>query len=209
MGPRKEDQPELTPSPPWHSQARPGTLSPREAAEVSGGYGYLAPGRGEAQGGIEDCCPRKGEMGGQVFWTPLSPSLFSLPFPEGYTRRSQCRAGLWGDAPSQQKGRMDTQHREGGRERAQEGACPVQRPSGRSSVQAVRCWKSAWPPPVQSRRLEARSLAVWSAGPRVHPLPRPVLGVSAWEMEASRQPPCLPGPSEGPVLGLLVPEAGG
>lgn len=150
--------------PPWPSQADQGPQTPERRkfqGEVMAIW-HLGEGRHEEK--LRTAAPGSWKWVPGVLDAP-NPSYSHSPFPEGYTRRSQCRARpssrFWGELSLPAEGKKgDKQHREGGRERAQKAETPVQRPRGRSHVQAVRCWESARPLPVQRQRLEAGRLAV-------------------------------------------------
>lgn len=131
------------------------------------------------------------------------------PPPEGY-KRNRCRARpslrlkgrLYPSGNGEQRWEVSTppsrrpecnrQHKDGAEERAENGESQVKRPRGppdpvgREQPPMGRGRESPSSAPLRSRdtgwRLE--SLAVWSAGPCVHPPPRPALGFS-WPLRLS------------------------
>lgn len=190
---------------------------------VPGGYGYLAPGRAEAQEPRAAAQERRSwgpgvlDSPGALRSSPSSPK----DTPEVRAGRAQ-PLGCGALCPSWDRGQggevsSNRQHNEGGQGRAKKVGSRVKRPRAGSSLQMARCWES--PQPHSSPETKAGGCEVWQFGLQVlvsitHPgqpsaslaRPRP-LGA---RRRPPFQPPVCPGHlKEACHVGPLVPEAGG
>lgn len=138
---------------------------------VPGGYGYLAPGRAEAQEPRAAAQERRSwgpgvlDSPGALRSSPSSPK----DTPEGRAGRAQ-PLGCGALCPSWDRGQggevsSNRQHNEGGQGRAKKVGSRVKRPRAGSSLQMARCWES--PQPHSSPETKAGGCEVWQFGLQV------------------------------------------